>query len=1859
MARKKRVGIFAIIILIFAIVMTSVVFSCGDLWILDDIFTADTASALNTANSANAYSVGSKGDGSALTEAWTSSLSEFNEEVMDDLVAAISPSGVVLKDWLNSKAGQVATAAEIRSNVQNNKGKTQGVLFKLGGIDWMVSYLTLTDIDGVDSVVATLYANEPIARTRFNQSNAGVDYNNAQIRTTMKSHASLAFFMDDASNEEDFSDLYIVKPENIAWEGSGQKNTSNSTYQDTADNWGESSAWKTDTVWIPSLYEVHSKDGKYEGGTGLWELSNEQKGFNSNSSTNNGYSWLRSAYSDNVSMILVGASVYCNFGGIIGEYGIRPAIHLNLTSATLGAAGAPKNPDDVTPMDYDGKDHTLVTLAAEGKAPDWYKEKNYEGTTAAYSGEDKNNGETVNYEGGESRMSVTYYTSKDVPVDAPHDADVYWVKAEITQGWQNEENAKAKLAGRDSRTIEFDGKPDTSDNEHLESGTVRWFRFTISKKKIAVNLSKGDDGFIKATVTSGLVPNDVGTSLAPTIGIKYSNASYTFNPPNKPDKVGTYSVTPTITAPDPCNYEIDTSAITGTTTYEKGKTQVTVPDVMSKTKPYNGSEQSFQLTSYDNIRVIADNGMTYDPSDGTLTAKDAKKYTVTVTVQDSNEYEWKDGTDKSRTVTINLEITKLSLNVTINSSATNPWQWRIDDTPTITVAEDSLADDSVELNIYYYKTSNPSATVSLNAQKKTSADGKSFTVVMPTLEIGDYALGVSLSNSQDNSNYAIANDAATQTLKIIGRAVTFSNPVWKLDNTVLSDITNLAYTYTGSTFAFSVDETDLRSHGVEIDTAKGTNGYSGTGLAAKDVGTNYTVTVNLKAMTGYEELTKTAYDLKFSITQAKYDLSGVTWDYDPTKLIYNEAMQYVNLQNLPKNLTASYSSTNAKSDVSASGYTAIATLANGDTKNYITPNRNDKTTYIYNDPDGGADFPWTLDWNITPQEINTSPNNWIEVAQAYNGTQATRPKLAAKFDTFVDYTFEEWDEATQTGTPIALEDITIDLGNAKEYRVCAVVKTGVLNYVVGSQDNPHKFTLGTNRTAITLTITSDTTFTFDGTAKDVTFTSDKLNPDTNFTISYINGAGQTLDGAPAHAGNYKVQIALKADSGVNVDDYFITNGEPVDLIINPATVDLSNIKWNYDSDNPFTYLREGGEVKTQKVELVGWDTSDPLHAYVKSLLQYSGTTQESNVSPSAKPYLASFSFVGLVESDFMDFNLPAELKEDSSLSWHILKLKLNKPAYDGENIVFSNENIDLLQLFGIADGWAEYFTINAKYNNNPTSDFVAKNIGTYAFVCQFVAGLGDNVSWDDDDIFAATPSVTVDPLVINVSGWSSATIPAPLVQNQAELDFINAVYTDVEGNAVTLDFVRASHNTSFRVAISSKFGDNVIIRTADGVQSFAEFSTPSDPNNPPVQVAKPTLENDVLPYTSKPVTFGVIGFNDAYMTMQGGLTYTDEGEYQIIIRFRDGVNYCWDDGSRDPVTLTFTVFNDPDNPYVPPQEPSFLDKIKEFINSGFPLWQVATMAVSALLSLIFLIKSIQYGNRRKKIVGKKNSVKVAGLLPIFSSEVVLAGLSNQIWSIMAFALAGLALLLFIVALITRSAWKKALRARDEAQGVNPNYPQFNAAQNALVPGGQFPQGAPYMQGGYPDSSFFEKRLLEMEERYRQREEAQRRDDEERRREMEERHREEMARREEEQAQRDEAMKMMLARMMGRTPEDDGDMPYYGTVDDTDLLVQKVIAGLLPAVQQMMPETTAYLTAPAYEQSASDIEAIADRVAEKLGANIPQNNLDVDEIVQKVSAKITPVSQGNVNLDDLAQKVSEKITPVSNTTVVQGASAEEM
>ncbi len=353
--------------------------------------------------------------------------------------------------------------------------------------------------------------------------------------------------------------------------------------------------WKDDYIWLPSLTET----GKDENVNGIWALSNNQR-------SNSKITWLRTAnfghpgrcYNLNEN----GANV--PGGAVTTIYAVRPALHLNLDSAAQHS-GKPalKEPTDVS-VEYKGTTLTLDDVADEQKK--WF---NADKISIDYAG-------AVGSEGG---------------VKAILDADIYRVKAEI----------KADLA---ADGLTFDGIPDTSAGE---SDTVRYFNFTVTKKKIGITAALDSGG--KPTVTlkneGDVFSGDTAANgRAPKFGFTYtSSGGQEYD--DLPTAVGTYTATAKIT--NECNYEIDTANSTISVTYEVDKKSVAKPVLSGQvSKQYSGEAQSFTLQGVTaDVSLTLPSGVTY--ADGSLNVKDAGTYKIGIALKDGGAATvWADGSKR-------------------------------------------------------------------------------------------------------------------------------------------------------------------------------------------------------------------------------------------------------------------------------------------------------------------------------------------------------------------------------------------------------------------------------------------------------------------------------------------------------------------------------------------------------------------------------------------------------------------------------------------------------------------------------------------------------------------------------------------------------------------------------------------------------------------------------------------------------------------------------------------------------------------------------------------------------------------------------------------------------------------------------------------------------------------------------------------------------------------------------------------------------------------------------------------------------------------------------------------------------------
>jgi len=202
----------------------------------------------------------------------------------------------------------------------------------------------------------------------------------------------------------------------------------------------------------------------------------------------------------------------------------------------------------------------------------------------------------------------------------------------------------------------------------------------------------------------------------------------------------------------------------------------------------------------------------------------------------------------------------------------------------------------------------------------------------------------------------------------------------------------------------------------------------------------------------------------------------------------------------------------------------------------------------------------------------------------------------------------------------------------------------------------------------------------------------------------------------------------------------------------------------------------------------------------------------------------------------------------------------------------------------------------------------------------------------------------------------------------------------------------------------------IVVEWNDTTLTFIDGETPQHPT-----AAVKDMEGNVLEGVE--ITFGG-DYNSSIWAGEYKCTASVSGDYYIV------------SGGTCEYSITKNAAGEGENPN------------KDDGNNGgalpenFPLWQLAAAGVSVLLILIFIGKCVSYSGRIKKAkkkVEKSHSRFYAGsILPIFSTVTVLFGLSNMVWSIIAFGCAGLMLLLFIIMLVMRGKCIKAEDAAEEA-----------------------------------------------------------------------------------------------------------------------------------------------------------------------------------------------------------------------------------
>ena len=944
-------------------------------------------------------------------------------------------------------------------------------------------------------------------------------------------------------------------------------------------------SWGDDKIWLPSLSET----GDYHNGTGIWVLAANQR-FNGENTL------LRSGHE-----LDAGACSYLTSDGIwmyarvannqdtdilALKGGIRPAFHLNLTEASKNTASS-KNVDktalpvpsnSITTV-YNGKVRTFAGndgLAAENadNAP-WYYSALYQSTAA-----DVTEGEAA---------------SKTVK-----DADTYSFTLTIGNTtdykWYNATDSTAS------------------------------FTLTIQKKKVKVRFIKqgtnspfANNSTVKpadtATYpypdvdwfdTTQIASDDTGDRL-PKLKLKYQGRDGTTvasgDEYTAPTLQGKYRATAEIYYDDPTqkvNYELDSNSTTYID-FEIKPVEVTKPTLQNTNLTYNGAEQTVTVSGLPaNNSTTGETTITYTVTkdgnvvgDGTPASLenlmgtsfkviDAGTYKVTFSIVSAkqNTHVWS-GENNSSDLEITFTVKKKRLRLYFDGSSdltSGAWSAGTAVNFSVNLNNDVCTRNGTTEQIVLYV----SYTDKDGHGSTEAPDQGGYNYILPSdLVIGsNYVLYCKLADNQPvNDNYVIEDNGNEANEISKGFEITAANSSftandlnWVYKNADIAGNAPQSFTagnrvdYNTKTYTVSLDTSNLAALGIEVDTSYGTNGFDGIMSATDASATAYTISVKIKARSGYTFTGNTLYTFEWYIDPIAFDLSSYTikWQYKAR----GNVSDYVN--GAPYEGGTDALNDGGKIEIFLSGVPSEFTVKYAEQATYTyfaydvasytaKVNKLVSTNCNYKDIDNLSGYSWeTQTWEIVQHVLPTTSILWSQAAYS-DGHVTAAPEL----DTMpynVDLEYKYYDNADCTGNDIAFADLTYTEGQEKIYYVMAFIKNSAdmtywgLDNLSDDSNNPHKFIVGVNRTAVKINVSGGGMY--DGTPQGVKIelvgTYQEITLDA-FEITYYNSAGGVLTGAPTNVGTYTVKIALKAEFA---DRYFIKDNADFTLEITTRILEV-------------------------------------------------------------------------------------------------------------------------------------------------------------------------------------------------------------------------------------------------------------------------------------------------------------------------------------------------------------------------------------------------------------------------------------------------------------------------------------------------------------------------------------------------------------------------------------------------------------------------------------------------------------------------------------------------------------------------------
>ena len=338
-----------------------------------------------------------------------------------------------------------------------------------------------------------------------------------------------------------------------------------------------------------------------------------------------------------------------------------------------------------------------------------------------------------------------------------------------------------------------------------------------------------------------------------------------------------------------------------------------------------------------------------------------------------------------------------------------------------------------------------------------------------------------------------------------------------------------SFAYDGKEYHFEVTPPT----GYTVESKKTTNSAGDEVEYGKNADT-YVTTVELKE-TANNEITE--YRITWTIEKAKYDLSGVKWEYDG-KLPYSGNMgieAVIDADTLPEGLLVDKCINNYGINVGDDGRASVTfKLADGYERNYIKPVSGDTGSYT-------GIFEWEKDWEIVPATIELNWDDKEETDEQGNSFNV-QALTDANADGIVEYEYYETDSRgniKDSSSPLKLEDIVVSATEAKYYRAYPKIKSEFANnYKLPEGSNLYSpfFTVGGGSSSVSVTVSQSEYEYNNGKEIKVKLVITGSAKESDLVMTYYKGdivsEENKVEGVPKEVGKYTVVISVKNGSNV-------------------------------------------------------------------------------------------------------------------------------------------------------------------------------------------------------------------------------------------------------------------------------------------------------------------------------------------------------------------------------------------------------------------------------------------------------------------------------------------------------------------------------------------------------------------------------------------------------------------------------------------------------------------------------------------------------------------------------------------------------